>query len=546
MKPFLTLGFHPRLIILLLLVVALVACQASPPTITPIPATATPIPPTATATVTPTATATATPTATPTITPSPTASATPRPTATPTVLTVSRLTFNHPATVMPTAAIRDRIVPWQFPLDASDEASLTQLIAISRASPPQITRAQAEEDTRTFFSLLKHGYAGYGAFGASGEFAHAENTILQTLAREQTITPARLAETIRASITFVNDCHLSVGGQSLFQDPGYFYYDRINFFKEGDRFYFFGAGGKTFVETVNGRPPHEYMKLALSSEGDPVYHLGTVAAKYPGALSLDTLTANGKRARVDATWDRSSRVSDRQVFRRYLEGEVTIVSIRSFSDDPDALRKFHQDAENLRIEALVVVDLRGNSGGLISIPAQWITGLTWRTPAFPFIRTEIESRTAIAGKINLNAGRDLNAAQVQTLLRDWENGKRQPRWSNILVPELVPFRWHQLMVVLMDNQTASAGEVMLGYLRQFEHVVFIGENSAGCITYGDVSSYTLPHSNLPIRFGSELFITPDLTHFEGKGFAPDLWMPSNKALPAALAAIKRGWLKSPP
>jgi hypothetical protein len=43
-----------------------------------------------------------------------------------------------------------------------------------------------------------------------------------------------------------------------------------------------------------------------------------------------------------------------------------------------------------------------------------------------------------------------------------------------------------------------------------------------------------------------LFIAPDLARFESNGFAPDLWMPSNKTLSAALSAIQRGWLKPPP
>jgi hypothetical protein len=56
----------------------------------------------------------------------------------------------------------------------------------------------------------------------------------------------------------------------------------------------------------------------------------------------------------------------------------------------------------------------------------------------------------------------------------------------------------------------------------------------------------LPNSKLNVSFGSELFIMPDLTEFEGKGFAPDLWVPSSKALSHAIAAIKKGWLKPPP
>ena len=523
----------------ILLVVLLAACDAPMPTPTNLPATSTPITPTATVTVTPIP---PTPTATPTITPSPTTTSTPTPTATPTVLKPARLTFEHPMMLQPTTTIRDRITPWQFPFDASDEAATNQLIVPRRATPTQFTRAQAEQDVRFFFNLLKHGYAGYGVFGGSDAFGRAENSALQELARETSHSPTRLGIILRNSLTFIQDCHLNIDGKNLFKDSGYFYYDRFNFFQEGERFYYWGANGKTFVEAINGKPPREYMKLSLNKEGDPVYHFGLIATSYPGELTWDTVTADGKRQKQTGLWDRSPLMNDRTTFARYQEQDISVVVSRSFSGDTSALRKFEQDAENLRIEPMVIVDLRGNSGGLVSVPAQWITGLTWRTPAFPFVRAEIESRTVTAGKINNFS----DLVNFQNALHDWDTGKKQPGWSNIQVPQPAPFQWHQLMIVLMDNQTASAGEVMIGYLRQFQHVVLVGENSTGCITFGDVSQYTLPNSNLSVRFGSELFIPPDLAEFEGKGYAPDLWAPSNRALEYTIAAIKKGWLKPPP
>ncbi|MBI5305313.1 MAG: hypothetical protein HY868_24490 [Chloroflexi bacterium] len=531
-----------RVIAILLSAALLSACDALIATPTPIPPTATPVTPTPTAT----ATITPTPTATATITPTPTATATPTPTATPTVAQAKPLTFAHPVTVLPTQVLRASIAPRQFVADSADELAANQLIAPRGATPSAITRTQAEQDTRFFFRLLKHGYAGYGVFGAEGNFERAENATLQTIARETTLTPTRLASALRDSLSFIQDCHFNIGGDSLFKDADYFYFDGIHFFKEGERYYYWGASGKTFVTAVNGKAPGEFIKLSLAPNGDPVYQLGVTATQYPSELVLDGVAADGKVQRQRALWSRSPRIGDHTTFARYLEQDVSVVVSRSFSDATDALRKFREDAENLRIEPIVVLDLRGNTGGLVSVPGDWINGLTWRVPAFPFVRTEIESRTVLAGKINMLATRTFDANELQLLFKDWDSGKATRRWSDIRVPEFAPFRWHQLMVVLIDGETASAGEVMVGYLRQFEHVVIVGENSAGCITYGDVSRYVLPNSNLSVSFGSELFVMPDLTEFEGKGFAPDLWVPSNKALPYAIAAIKKGWLKPPP
>ena len=99
---------HLALVLTLISVIAIAACDSAPPTIgvveitarsTPTPvATSTPLP-----TPTPTATATPTPTATPTLTPTPTSTPTPTPTATPTATPTHTPTPRPTATPTPTA-----------------------------------------------------------------------------------------------------------------------------------------------------------------------------------------------------------------------------------------------------------------------------------------------------------------------------------------------------------------------------------------------------------------------------------------------------------
>jgi len=524
---------------ILVLSLALAACDtATPaPTATLAPPTETPVPtetftPTPAPTATNTATATPTPSRTPTITP----------TATPTALAVSRLFFAHPINVLPEQTLLARIKPWQYLADPADEIPVAQMISPRRTPTIRLTRAQAEDDARYFFRLLKHGYGGYGMFNQGARIEQAQVAILQEIARNDSLSSGLLASIIQKNLAFIQDCHLNVGEEDFFNTTDYYYSEQYNFFKEGERFWFWGARGKTYVEAVGGKNPNEFIQRVINRDGDPVYQLSIASYTPPPTLTLDTLSADGARQKEFFAWIKSAPLTDRTVFASSLEQGAPVIVSRSFSQDPDALRKFQLDAESRRMDPVLILDIRRNSGGSIGVPRVWANNLLGRTPPLPFIATELETRTGLAGKVNYTYT-TTTPIQLDAIFKDWNIGANQRRWSLVRVPDYPLIKWHQLIVVLMDNDTASAGELMIGYLRQVENVVFIGENSAGCLTVGAVSLYYLPNSGLPVRFGSELFLLPNLAEFESKGFAPDLWVPSSKALEYALAAIKKGWLQ---
>jgi hypothetical protein len=71
-------------------------------------------------------------------------------------------------------------------------------------------------------------------------------------------------------------------------------------------------------------------------------------------------------------------------------------------------------------------------------------------------------------------------------------------------------------------------------------VVLVGENTMGCLTFGNAGAHQLPHSRLmvhmPINFGLYL----DMAFREEEGLAPDLWVPAADAVNYAVAAVRSG------
>jgi C-terminal processing protease CtpA/Prc len=97
------------------------------------------------------------------------------------------------------------------------------------------------------------------------------------------------------------------------------------------------------------------------------------------------------------------------------------------------------------------------------------------------------------------------------------------------------------LIIIADRGVFSAGEGLLSFVfRQVENVVIVGENSGGAVTFGQVSTHQLPHSNLRVTLPIKLNAMVDLEWREERGYYPDLWVPPVDALNYAVAAARKG------
>ena len=96
----------------------------------------------------------------------------------------------------------------------------------------------------------------------------------------------------------------------------------------------------------------------------------------------------------------------------------------------------------------------------------------------------------------------------------------------------------------MDKNVGSAAEGFLSYLQLVENVIYIGENSGGALTYGQMTRHMLPHSKILVDLPISLNVFVDLEYREEKGFYPDLWVPSEDALNFAVAAVRSGSIET--
>jgi hypothetical protein len=150
----------------------------------------------------------------------------------------------------------------------------------------------------------------------------------------------------------------------------------------------------------------------------------------------------------------------------------------------------------------IVVDLRGNGGGgdryardwiagHVPEPVDFVPGRSWRLDGRPLIWNQLVQLEAVRG----------SAAIPDYLHRICP----EPRPGSALTIEAELWRvlagpepWHGRMLVLIDRETASAGEGVAWLLRLAFGARLAGGRSLGAVSFGDIAPYLLPRSGLQV------------------------------------------------
>lgn len=99
----------------------------------------------------------------------------------------------------------------------------------------------------------------------------------------------------------------------------------------------------------------------------------------------------------------------------------------------------------------------------------------------------------------------------------------------------------QILIVLVDRITGSAGELFTDLAFNVQNTLVVGQNTFGTLTTSlSFPSLQMPNSGITLALGNCcLYFHPEGHFAEGVGFAPDVWV-TGDALAAALAMLRNG------
>lgn len=397
----------------------------------------------------------------------------------------------------------------------------------------EVSPDHAAEEVEMLFTALRFGYAGYEFFGGDAVFSAAKEATLREIAElvsyYDTIPNWRYSDTVAKHLSFVQDSHLVFGNRSLCEHLRFRFCPYYEFRLSADGSYR-DLGGRRIV-TVNNEAPSEYLKPSISADGEIVYILGVVSSERHQATLLELQFEGGIS---EMAWlmpaDEVRHDNEKAYELTEFEG-LPMAVCRTFRASPETsegLSAFVRDAETLRHEDVVLLDLRSNPGGTIQYGQEFCRRLAMTDPG-PFVMTaNLMTDTALV--LQMNRQEEINGRS------DWLARVKEERDS--LMDSELP-GWHitispgkyvqdtPLILVLTNGNTASAAEALIRCLRSMRSAVLIGTNTGGALLTGNAGLLRLPYSGLIARIPTMIWMDVEMRNLDGVGYFPDFWVHPN-------------------
>ena len=414
--------------------------------------------------------------------------------------------------------------------------------------PATLTHEQIISELDFLFNVLRYGYGAYQYFGGDDVFLPLKQSMIAQLSqKEQPVNiddyiTNLLVPSLRSVIAdnhFRID-HFSIGVRSQFyMNEDYILREIENgFITEIDGQTYQFSGATLNQQTVKGILP------TLTKKGEFAWAFGYVAYNLPPTNTADPtldLTVSLKNTETNAVSCRTiqlysqpnaSGLSTDTYFITEKEGITVLSNRRLWGQDQSVLQSFAETGRELRNEPILILDLRGHEGGNDGFAARWIQQYTRGSigsNVLRFIRHFTRGSSVFAGNV-------LRSATVGELSQ-WLAPVSPPQWRVRRPGILSVIQNENLVIVLTDNAIMSTGDAFVGMLRQLENVLFVGANTSGTLVTGNIVGVPLPYSRANVAFGIHLNILPDLSPFEGVGFAPDLWVAPDASLERVLLFV---------
>jgi len=200
------------------------------------------------------------------------------------------------------------------------------------------------------------------------------------------------------------------------------------------------------------------------------------------------------------------------------------------------------DAERLWEQEAIVIDLRGNSGGNEHYVFSWLSRFVLTYPTSQSVRVDLLTDVAIRLTLNarlLQEEPGSSLAAYYTRMCELQRSTASPGWSEARQTGAVRAASDPFIAVLVDRDTASAGESFVQCLRQMDNVVLMGVNTKGLCLTGTPGLVSLPYSGVTLSVPTALRFTGDFTNVDGMGYFPDFWVHTDCALERTLKFMRR-------
>ena len=444
--------------------------------------------------------------------------------------------------------------------------------------PDFVYRAEALADLARFQQIVEQAYAGYDYFADQGHDWEATFVSLRTAVEaKKKWTPYEFAQLMAKGLRFTNDLHFSfsVVGSKRRKDIRVgshispYFGDLLAKRLDDGRLQIVGdpenkqPGAEWYLEKCRGEAPDGFLfRTVVPHFPTEVYLLGVLSPDPVETLPVQVRSDEGQSRQMTLPLHRGRMAGYRADYGsafHYRSEPFPVLQLTTF-DILGGSRQVKQQLERflgsaswpeIKESPYVLVDLRGNGGGMDQAYRPWLLELTDEPIRSSFGASTV-SPVVYEGIVNaqlmfhVKSGQSLATKESfeairQSLLEGvferfpeehrellhglYEVHKRQlfAGESQVFEPT-APSRFPGTLLVLCDGRTGSAAESFIAMSLQLERAILLGENSAGTTSFGEILPFMLPHSQILFHCGHNLSCDERGEIHEGIGYLPDYWL----------------------
>ncbi len=290
-------------------------------------------------------------------------------------------------------------------------------------------------------------------------------------------------------------------------------------------------------------------------KGKNIYRIGIISKQ---KISAHNFSFDGTEFSLPVYDDGNIQVSFSPKYHEIETTSSIYISLSSFKIQENnskfkkgseiVLKKFSDIGKNWRNKKNIIIDLRSNNGGEIGYGIYPFYAMTQENPQNYF--SDFKKLNDFSNNFFFEQLQTTSPATLQAHIKYFENLGLTKSWYyknykrdykiNLKNPQKLIYKQHcdffkeiktyfnGKVIFLIDRNSYSASEISPLFAKRIlgENVKIIGENSAGCIQFGDVLPYQLPNSGIAISLSCKR--NAFLNHFENwhgeqYGVFPDYW-----------------------
>lgn len=385
-----------------------------------------------------------------------------------------------------------------------------------------LTYKEAKKDIEIFFYAYKYGYALYNYYGES-KFTKAKNACMKAIKGKTKVTKKELINILYKNTMFMVDGHCRIEGLSNVDDNknNYeYYYSGIYFSKDKNGFYKNYSDGKYYYKSCTEK--NASIEPTLTSSRMIMYQLimNVPVADAPAKSKVTLKNGSGASKTVTATWKKEKDAEFGKLTRNTFaqQGDVFYIDLNTLSSSMDE-QQYISSADSARKSKAVIFDIRGNGGGSFESTVKWIERFTGGSPSIPNV--SVVRNTAFKPYDFMNNEEFIVfTSSFGTINND------------------IP------VYILTDDLIGSAAEHIFALLRTMKNVAVIGTNTLGAGVSMERFPLFLPNSGIAFDMTSRGVLGYDYennkpVNIDGKGYKPDVWCESKKALDYTYSLLKK-------